>query len=73
MQGDLQVELGGRSNLVEAIGYCESCKDYVSRELFEHILSDTEEHIDYLETQLGLIESVGLQNYLQAQMEPSAS
>ena len=73
MQGDLQVELGGRSNLIEAISYCESCKDYVSRELFEHILSDTEEHIDYLETQLGLIESVGLQNYLQAQMEPSAS
>ena len=73
MQGDLQVELGGRSNLIEAIGYCESCQDYVSRELFEHILSDTEEHIDYLETQLGLIESVGLQNYLQAQMDPSAS
>ena len=73
MQGDLQVELGGRSNLIEAISYCESCKDYVSRELFEHILTDSEEHIDYLETQLGLIESVGLQNYLQTQMEPSAS
>ena len=73
MQGDLQVELGGRSNLIEAISYCESCKDYVSRELFELILTDTEEHIDYLETQLGLIESVGLQNYLQSQMEPGAS
>jgi bacterioferritin len=73
MQGDLKVELGGRDNLIEAIAYCESCKDYVSRELFEHILEDTEEHIDYLETQLGLVESVGLQNYLQSQMSPSAS
>ena len=73
MQGDLKLELGGRENLVEAIAYCESCKDYVSRELFEHILEDTEEHIDYLETQLGLVDSVGLQNYLQSQMEPSAS
>ena len=73
MQGDLKLELGGRENLVEAIAYCESCKDYVSRELFEHILEDTEEHIDYLETQLGLVDSVGLQNYLQSQMEPGAS
>ena len=73
MQGDLKLELGGRESLVEAIAYCESCKDYVSRELFEHILEDTEEHIDYLETQLGLVDSVGLQNYLQSQMEPSAS
>ena len=70
---DLKVVLGGRENLIEAIAYCESCKDYVSRELFEHILEDTEEHIDYLETQLGLVESVGLQNYLQSQMEPGAS
>ena len=73
LNGDLKVELGGRENLIEAIAYCESCKDYVSRELFEHILEDTEEHIDYLETQLGLVESVGLQNYLQSQMEPGAS
>ena len=73
LQGDLTLELGGRANLIEAVQYCESCKDYVSRELFEHILDDTEEHIDYLETQLGLIDSVGLQNYLQSQMEPQAS
>jgi bacterioferritin len=73
MQGDLKLELGGRTNLIEAIAYCESCKDYVSRELFEHILEDTEEHIDYLETQLGLVDSVGLQNYLQSQMDASAS
>lgn len=69
MQGDLQLEQGGRVDLLEAIAYCESCKDYVSRELLEDILEDTEEHIDYLETQLGLIDKVGLQNYLQSQME----
>lgn len=73
LKGDLTLEQGGRESLIEAIAYCESCKDYVSRELFEHILEDTEEHIDYLETQLGLIDSVGLQNYLQSQMEPGAS
>lgn len=73
MQGDLKLEQGGRDSLLEAVAYCESCRDYVSRELFEHILEDTEEHIDYLETQLGLIDSVGLQNYLQSQMEHGAS
>ncbi len=73
MQGDLKLELAGRTDLIEAIAYCESCKDYVSRELFEHILEETEEHIDYLETQLDLIDSVGLQNYLQSQMEHGAS
>lgn len=73
MQGDLKLEQGGRDSLLEAIVYCESCRDFVSREMFEHILEDTEEHIDYLETQLGLIDSVGLQNYLQSQMEHGAS
>lgn len=72
LAGDLKLELGGHANLVEAIAYCESIKDYVSRDLFKSILSDTEDHIDYLETQLGLIDSVGLQNYLQSQMEPEA-
>lgn len=69
LAGDLKLETAGRTHLIDAIAYCESCKDYVSRELFEHILEDTEEHIDYLETQLGLIDQVGLQNYLQSQME----
>ncbi|TAH50189.1 MAG: bacterioferritin [Betaproteobacteria bacterium] len=73
LQADLKLEQGGRADLVEAIAYCESCRDYVSRELLEHILEETEEHIDYLETQIGLIDSVGLQNYLQSQMEPGAS
>jgi bacterioferritin len=54
--------------LKEAIAYCESSGDFVSRELFEDILESEEEHIDWLETQLGLIDQVGLQNYLQSQM-----
>ncbi len=73
LHGDLKLEQAGRENLIEAIAYCESCKDYISREIFEHILDDTEEHIDYLETQLGLIDSVGMQNYLQSQMKPASS
>ncbi|BAL26172.1 putative bacterioferritin [Azoarcus sp. KH32C] len=72
LQGDLKLELGARADLIEAIAYCESCKDYVSRELFEELLEDTEEHIDYLETQLELVDKVGLQNYLQSQMGESS-
>ena len=65
---DLKVEEAGQVHLKEAVGYCESVRDYVSRELFERILEDTEEHIDYLETQLELVDKVGEQNYLQSQM-----
>ncbi len=68
LQGDLQLEKQGREHYVEAITYCESVKDYVSRDILESILHDTEEHIDYLETQLELIEKVGVQNYLQTAM-----
>lgn len=73
LKGDLTLESGGRANLIEAIAYCESCRDYVSREIFEHILEDTEEHIDYLETQIELIDKVGVQNYLQSQMDHASS
>ena len=48
--------------------YCESVKDYISRELLEDILESEEEHIDWLETQIGLVDAMGLQNYLQSQM-----
>ena len=68
MQGDLSLEMAGREHYVKAIEHCESVKDYVSREILESILSDTEEHIDYLETQLSLIEKTGLENYLQFSM-----
>ena len=67
---DLKLEKAAHTTVVEAIAYCESVKDYVSRELFVDILDDTEEHIDWLETQLELIDKVGIQNYLQSQMEP---
>lgn len=65
---DLKLEHEAIPSLKDAIAYCEEVKDYVSRELFEHILESEEEHVDWLETQLELIEQVGLQNYLQSQM-----
>jgi len=66
---DLRLEMIAIPDLREAIAYCESVKDYVSRELLEDILESEEEHVDWIETQLGLIEKVGLQNYLQSSME----
>lgn len=65
---DLKLELKAIPDLKDGIAYCEEIGDYVSRELLEDILESEEEHIDWLETQLGLIEKVGLQNYLQSQM-----
>jgi bacterioferritin len=65
---DLQLESGAQGTVKEGIAYCESVRDYVSRDLLQHILDDTEEHIDFLETQIDLIDKVGLPNYLQSQM-----
>ena len=65
---DLQLEMAALPLLREAIAHCEAVNDYVSRELFEDILDSEEEHVDWLETQLGLIDKTGLQNYLQSQM-----
>ncbi|MBA4217760.1 MAG: bacterioferritin [Roseateles sp.] len=65
---DLQIETASHVHLKEAVAYCESVRDYVSREIFVDILDDTEEHIDHLETQLELVKTVGEQNYLQSQM-----
>ena len=65
---DLELELEAVQLLREAIEYSEQVKDYASRELFEDILESEEEHIDWLETQLGLIEKVGLKNYQQSMM-----
>ena len=69
-EGDLKLEYDGRTDLVAAIAHCENVQDYVSRELFEEILENEEEHIDWLETQISLIGSVGLENYMQSYMEP---
>lgn len=65
---DLKLENLAIPLLREAIAYCESVSDYVSRELFEHILESEEDHVDWLETQLDLMARVGEQNYLQSQM-----
>jgi bacterioferritin len=65
---DLDLEYQALPLLREAIAYCESVNDYVTRELFEDILESEEEHVDWLETQLGLIDKIGLQNYQQSQM-----
>ncbi|MBD9360727.1 bacterioferritin [Methylomonas fluvii] len=68
LECDLKLEHLALPLLREAIAYCESINDYVTRELFEHILENEEEHVDWLETQMELIEKVGIQNYLQSQM-----
>jgi len=65
---DLALETIGYKDLTDAIEYCESIRDFGSRDLFTKLLVDTQEHIDFLETQLELIEKVGIQNYLQSQM-----
>ncbi len=75
---DLALERDAYPALKAAIAHCESVQDYVSRELFESILESEEEHIDFLETQLELVEKLGMQNYLQSAIAelkagPSAS
>lgn len=66
---DLALELEGLPLLRDAIRYCESVNDYVSRKLFADILDSEEEHIDWIETQLSLIERLGEQNYLLTKLE----
>ena len=68
LQGDLKLELIAHPDLKEAITHCEQVGDYGSRELFVAILESEEEHIDWLETQLELIQKLGIQNYLQSAM-----
>ncbi|MHA7880636.1 MAG: bacterioferritin [Saccharospirillum sp.] len=64
---DLRLEMIAHTDLKEAILHCESVQDFTSRELFRSILDSEEEHIDWLETQLGLIQKMGVQNYIQLQ------
>ncbi|WP_222565774.1 bacterioferritin [Novilysobacter antarcticus] len=66
---DLALEMDGLPLLRDAIAYCESVSDYVSRELFVSILASEEEHVDWIETQLGLMDRLGDQNYLLTRTE----
>ena len=68
LECDLSLELKAVPDLKDGIKYCESVADYISRDLLQDILESEEEHIDWLETQLGLIEKVGIQNYQQSVM-----
>ena len=70
---DLSVELGNQGCLKTAINICEEHKDYVSREILESILVDTEEHIDWIETQHSRIKQATLENFLQEEMYPKSS
>jgi bacterioferritin len=73
LASDLNSEATNQKGLKKAIGVCEQNEDFVSREIFKGILEDTEEHIDWIETQQSLIENTGLQNYLQEQMFEGSS
>ena len=66
---DLTMERAAQATIKDGIAQCELSRDYVSRAVLQHILDDTEEHIDFLETQLELVNKVGEQNYLQSQMD----
>src|ERR1700745_1407609 len=68
MECDLKLERAAQATIKDGIAACEVARDYVSRELLQTILDDTEEHVDFLETQLDVAAKVGEQNYLQSMM-----
>ena len=70
LEADLKVEHRAHPYYIEAAAYCEEVKDYVTRKLFTDILASEEDHINFLETQLGLIEKIGEERYMQSQMKP---
>ena len=71
LECDLRLEQQAIPQLREAIPYCERVRDFVTRDLFSEILVSEEEHVDFIETQLELIERVGVQNYIQLQSQPA--
>ncbi len=71
LKADLELEREAIPPLRDAIQHCEKVRDYVSREILEDILESEEEHVDFLETQLALIEAMGIQNYIQLQTKPA--
>lgn len=72
LKADLALEHDAIPTLRDAVHYADSVRDYVSRDLFNKILTNEEEHVDYLETQFDLIERIGIQNYTQLQSAPNA-
>ncbi|MDB5869910.1 MAG: bfr [Polaromonas sp.] len=68
LECDLKLEIAAQATVKDGMAHCETVRDYVSRDLLQTILDDTEEHIDFLETQIDLLGKVGIQNYLQSQM-----
>ena len=71
LKADLELEMEALPQLKEAASYCEGIRDFVSRDLFVHILDNEEEHVDFLEKQFDMIAAMGLQNYVQLQSEPA--
>ena len=71
LKADLKLEMAAMPQLRDGIAHCEKVADYISRELLEAILESEEEHVDWLETNLGLIEKMGLENYIQLQSKPA--
>lgn len=69
LECDLALEMEAIPDLREAVEHCENARDYVSRDLFDSILASEEDHVDWLETQLDLIERIGLENYQQSQIK----
>lgn len=69
MECDLKLEIAGHKHYAQAVAAAENANDYISRDLFAKILGEEEGHIDYLETQLQLIESMGIENYIQLNSE----
>ena len=70
LQCDLRAETGAQQTIKDGIAHCELVRDYVSREILQRILDDTEEHIDWLETEIDVLAKMGLENYLQSQYKP---
>jgi bacterioferritin len=71
LECDLRLEQSAMPSLREAIAYCESVRDFVSRDLFSEILEAEEDHVDFIETQLDLISKIGIENYTQLQSQPA--
>ena len=69
---DLKLELASQAVIKDGIAHCETVRDYVSRDLLQDILNDTEEHIDHLETQIALVDKIGEANWLQSQVGSSS-